>query len=250
MRMTFWLVLLSAFNLMAQTNFDVLVCRNASYTNASIIRTTPAYAVVSFEGGLAKVAMTNLPDTLQKQFGYDPEKAAALLAAEEKHRLAVVKARADQARLIASLRGTNQTIQIKVVLDDYGQCQTSVGQIYAIGLPASVSEFLANYYQLKANIPTAEANAGQLMRDYKRADANAMTGASGDPAFVDAWMAQRQRAENMRVDAENAADEVKNMKSRLAEMQDNLIQNTSVVAYPTGLKYSGFQQWQCVGVAP
>jgi ankyrin repeat protein len=58
----------------AQTNFDVLVCKNASYTNAVIIRTNLVYVVVSYANGIAKVALTNLPPALEKQFSYDQTK--------------------------------------------------------------------------------------------------------------------------------------------------------------------------------
>ena len=119
----------------AQTNFDVLVCKNAGYTNATIIRTTPVYAVVTHNEGISKVALTNLPFSLQQHYHYDPTNAAAALAAEEKHRLNVIKAKAEQAKYLASLRGKNQVIRVTSVLDSFGQCQTSVGQIYITGFP-------------------------------------------------------------------------------------------------------------------
>jgi hypothetical protein len=71
----------AALTVSAQTNFDVLVCKDASYTNATIIRATPAYLVVSHNDGISKVALTNLPDSLQQKYPYDPEKIAAAAAA-------------------------------------------------------------------------------------------------------------------------------------------------------------------------
>ena len=58
----------------AETYFDVLICKNASYTNATIIRTNLVYVVVMNANGLYKVALTNLPPSLAKQFGCDQTK--------------------------------------------------------------------------------------------------------------------------------------------------------------------------------
>ena len=100
-------------NVSAQTNFAILICKNASYTNATIIRETPAYVVVSYSGGLAKVAHTNLPDALQKQFNFDPEKAQATLDAEAQHAKDVQRKKVEYANYLATLRGTNQTVRVK-----------------------------------------------------------------------------------------------------------------------------------------
>jgi hypothetical protein len=63
-------------NASAQTNFyAVLVCKNASYTNASIIRTNPPYVIVDYTNGAARVAITNLPQSIQDSIGYDPATA-------------------------------------------------------------------------------------------------------------------------------------------------------------------------------
>ena len=142
-----------------------------------------------------------------------------------------------------------QSIRILSLPDIYGFCTTSVGQIYLDGLPQSVTDFTAKYYRLKSTILAAEVNAEQLRRDAARADANAVTGASGDAGYVNAAMVPRFKAENMRVDAENAAHDLASMKSQLAEMEPVLIQNTTVLAYFSGRQYSGLPVWQCVGMA-
>jgi hypothetical protein len=250
MKMMFTLLLIvAAVTVSAQTNFDVLVCKNASYINATIMRATPSYLVVSHNDGISKVALTNLPFSLQQRYHYDPTNAAAAIAAEEKHRLDVIKARAEQAKYLASLRGTNQVIQVKSVLDSFGQCDTSAGRIYITGLPSSVSGYLAQYYQLKAAIADNQVRAENMARAADRADANAAVGASGDAAYVNAVMAKRQQANNMIQNANEAAENLSKMKSNLTEMKMGLIQNTTVVAFPTGQKSNGMDQWQCVGVA-
>ena len=63
-------------NASAQTNFyAVLVCKNARYTNATIIRTNPPYVIVDYTNGAARVAITNLPQPIQDSIGYDPATA-------------------------------------------------------------------------------------------------------------------------------------------------------------------------------
>ena len=64
--------------------------------------------------GIEKVALTNLPDTLQKKYPYDPNKAAAALAAEEKKRQDAIKAKEENAKRLAALRekGFTQTNSI------------------------------------------------------------------------------------------------------------------------------------------
>lgn len=144
---------------------------------------------------------------------------------------------------------TNQCFRIISILDEFGQCNTSEGRIYIYGIPQSVKDYIARYYQLKAQIPTAEDNAEKLRHDAARADANAATGAYGDSSYVNSTMAPRYRAENLRVDADEAADELKKLKDNYKEMEAGLIQNTSVAAFPMGTKHNGLDEWKYVGLA-
>jgi hypothetical protein len=220
-------LVVTTLRIFAQTNFDVLVCKNASYTNASIVRTKQAYVVVSYEDGYTRVAMTNLPDALQKQFGYDPDKAAAALAAEEKHRLDV---NAEQKNM-ASLRGTNRVIQVLAMLDDQDLCQTSAGRVYLTGLPTSVREYVNRYNQLKVSVENLTEKIDKLKRIIIGYDESA-------------------RADAI-TDSDLAKDDLEKANSNLSEMESGLIKNTSIVAYPTGIKYEfTIPIWQYVGVAP
>jgi hypothetical protein len=237
---------LTGLSVSAQTNFDVLVCNNASYTNATIIRATPGYVVVDFNGGIAKVALTNLPANLQGQYHYDPDKAAAALAADEKHRLEVMNAKAEQAKYRASLRGTNQVIQVDAVLDSFGKCQTSAGQIYLAGLPSSVSSYLERYAQLKALV--AE---NQMQVDNKTQAANTAIGGGGSPVAVWEAMKQSLKGKGKQTtekihESDEAAGNLSDLKASLADMESGLVQNTTIIACPTGMSYSGLPMWQFV----
>jgi hypothetical protein len=225
----------AALTVPAQTNFDVLVCKNASYTNATIIRATLAYLVVTHNDGIAKVALTNLPSSLQQKYKYDPAKATAALAADEKHRLDDIKTRAEQAKYIASLRGTNRVIRVKAVLGS-GVCQTSVGQICITGLPPGVMNF---FYQ------RAEQQAA--LTDLKN------TPAVGAP--VNGVYDYQFELDNARTAALHEAQKLR--KEKLDQLQDDLNslnqtegQETTIIAFPTGTMYGGIPLWHCVGVAP
>jgi hypothetical protein len=54
-----------------------------SYTNARIDHTTPVYADVWYDSGIVHIALTNLPEALQKKYPYDTNAAAQFLAAEK-----------------------------------------------------------------------------------------------------------------------------------------------------------------------
>src|ERR1017187_4659721 len=222
------LLVIAALMVSAQTNFDVLVCKDASYTNATIIRTTPAYAVVMHSDGISKVALTNLPESLQKKYGYDPDKAAAALASEEKQQ---ADAKAKRLKELAGVRGTNREIQVVVVLDNLGQCQTSVGRVYLAGVPASVSEYANRYTALKSEVENLTVIVDKVHRG------SIAVGKEGwYPGIMQDWQL--------------AEDDLQKKTPSLKVMEKGLVKNTSVVAFPTGTKYGGLPLWQCVGVAP
>jgi hypothetical protein len=47
-------------------------------------------------------------------------------------------------------------------------------------------------------------------------------------------------------EADEAGENLSKLKSNLAEIESGLVQNTTVVAYPTGMRYSGLPMWQFV----
>lgn len=85
----------------ADTNIiAVLTTANGmSYTNARIDKTTPIEAFVWYDGGIARVALTNLPESLKQKYPYDTNAAAQFLAAEKQKKQADIAA--EQAHLQA-----------------------------------------------------------------------------------------------------------------------------------------------------
>jgi hypothetical protein len=75
--------LIAAPSAFCQSNsYPVLICRNRTYTNATIDSVTPATVTVFWDGGGERVSMTNLPVEVQKQYHYDPVEAEKYLAAQ------------------------------------------------------------------------------------------------------------------------------------------------------------------------
>ncbi|MBI3191431.1 MAG: hypothetical protein HYZ36_02115 [Pedosphaera parvula] len=68
------------------------------YTNAMVVRADPDGLVLRFQGGGAKIPFEQLPELLQVQYGYDPEKVRLFIEAERLKREARQK---EAARLAA-----------------------------------------------------------------------------------------------------------------------------------------------------
>ncbi len=234
----------------AQTNFEVLVTGQGTYTNAHFSTHSPAWVIVLHDHGAAKVWLTNLPPALQKQFGYSPEKMAEQLALEAKKKAQQQAADEARRKLLASLAGSVQSVRVISIVDDFGQCviTTSNGQqrVYMVGLPASSKNYLFQIAKLQSDLADSADTAKRLQRSAARADANAPVAASGDANYVAAAMNQRTAANNLALDAQNAAENVETMKERLQNLQAGLTEATTFYAYSTGLTDNGLPRWQAV----
>ena len=69
--------LAAAIRVQADTNFfEVLICGDTTYTNATISQVTPAYATVNYSEGIAQILLRELPENLQRQYHYNSNAAA------------------------------------------------------------------------------------------------------------------------------------------------------------------------------
>lgn len=230
----------SVFLAGAQTIYPVLVCSNACYTNASIFRTNAAYVLVSSEGGLEKVSITNLPDEMQKRIGYNPAKAAAALA-EERQQLAAYKARLAQETRKEQSQRKLQSVQIISVYNDFGKCKVSgIAPVYSTNImydiPDSVRNYLADYYQL-----IQDSTYGKYLEEKTEVIKSESKSLRVDPTTIN--------TDGELVESKNSVVSLKKTYAvRLAEVKSHLVQNTTVLAYPLGYAHDGFPVWQCVGV--
>jgi hypothetical protein len=240
-----------AVEVSAQTNFDVLVCADRSLTNATIWQATPAYLVISYSDGLTHESITNLPPDLQQKYHYDPAAAAEQTARDRQHQIDIQTAFIKRQQYLASLRGTNQAVRI-ISFDQFNMCEIERSdgaprqKVYMYGLPQSVKDFMVREANLKNDIANAAVDAIQKSKAADRADANAPVEASGDANYVASAMAQRRSANNMALDAKDAADDLATMKNNLEEMQPQETAATTITAYQTGQSYNTIPIWQCV----
>jgi hypothetical protein len=79
------LAMLAVASTQADTNIIAVLTTadGISYTNARIDHITPVYVDVWYDSGIVHIALTNLPEALQKQYPYDTNTAAQFLAAEK-----------------------------------------------------------------------------------------------------------------------------------------------------------------------
>jgi hypothetical protein len=254
-------VLLSAASLGAQTNetFPILSADGQLYTNASITHTTPASAVIEYDGGSVQIALSNLPPALQRKFGYDPANAAQYLADKKQQeiaaRAAVAKRQADYEKAIASLAGTNQPIRILSVNGYTGfvkctvQTKDGTRDVCVNHLPDSVRDFIPQLNQLRSDVAAYGERVDNYVRAAKTADAVAPAGVTGDVDKVDAAMKQRAQANLMLVTADDMQKQLAKMKADLAAMESVAADKTTVNAYPTGQSWDGAEIWECTGFA-
>src|SRR5665213_1908169 len=98
-----------------------------TYKNARISSVSGAYAILIFDGGGKRVLMSDLPEAIQKQYGYDPAKADQALADEKAAREALAAQQAAQQQTLL----TNPDRQKLTIIKTFGtsspvKCTASV----------------------------------------------------------------------------------------------------------------------------
>lgn len=223
----------------ADVTFDLLHTTQRDFTNATIIRTNPAYVVVDWPGGLAKVWMTNLSPELQKQFGYSASNAAAAVLLEQRNAAAKKQSDIAYRKYLGSLRGTNQVIRVVSILDaGLGECsiagQTAHGTVYLMSMPASASGFF-----------TRKADLQNQIADLKETPIT-VTATVNDPNDPDPGFTSQLRAREALDDAKQARQQqLGDLNSQLKDLNDSQLDATTLMAYPTGLSRDGIPIWQC-----
>lgn len=251
-------VLLAAASLGAQTNeiIPVLSADGESYTNARITHTTPVSAVIVYDGGSVQIALSNLPPALQRKFGYDPAAAAQYLADKQQQeiaaRAAAAQRRADYEKAVASLAGTNQPVQILSVNGYAGfiKCTVQTGEgtreVCVNHLPDSIGGFISQLNQLRSDVAAYEKRVDNYARAAKTADAvKPPPGIKGSMNYN----GQRAQANQMAVTADDMQNRLAKMKADLEAMESAATNKTTVLAYPTGQSWGGFEIWECTGFA-
>ena len=161
------MLMLAAGMAAGQTNdvhFDVLrTVDGHAYTNATITRTTTIFAIVDFDGGGAKIAFTNLPANIQRQFRFDPAKAQAeldlqaLRKQEAKNKLeAQIKAKQD-----AEKDRLFRIVEDKAVsISKFGYLHGKVSQVMTNGVLLLLYDRIAEKHKYQGGGLTAAQSIG------------------------------------------------------------------------------------------
>jgi hypothetical protein len=222
----------------AQTNitFETLTVGNRTFTNCTVRRLNAADAIVTFADGGTRVAISNLPPDLQKQFGYDPAAAEAERAAQEariqQQKLAAAQAAEARRAREAELRANAQVITVESIGDPLVgkyKCEIDPGGIVLLAdIPENVRSVVLQKQQLRAEIDRLKN-----MRITVTA-----TDASGDA------VASQISADTALQNAKDERDErIANAKEKLRDLEKK---SAECRAYYTGQDYGGYPTWQCV----
>jgi len=234
-----------------------LLINGQFYTNARISSVTPAYVVLLFDGGGKKFPLSDLPPHLQKRFNYDPSKAAQFSDQEESRKQLAIERQAeaqDAAIKAQNALGEIQTVTIiKVIGGTPVKCLADTGdgerEIFINGLPAVVAFAFSRCDAGSQAVSAREAQVSTMRRNAERQDANAMTGAEGDPDYVAVIMSQRVQANNAALDAKDASEDLETMKANLAKLSREKEVASHIRAQPTGKIFGATRIWNFVGFA-
>ncbi len=236
----------------AQTNFlPRLDVDGQSYTNVHIVRTTLSDAVIEFDGGAAKVALSNFPPVIQQQYGYDPEKARqAAIAEAAKHEEAMAAEAVRNAELqkLQNWRGTTMTATVHSVdgvIGAWTKCQLTVSNktetVLLAGLPASIQQFFANKNNQSNQVAVLSAyiqNESGRLADLKarlpaRPRANSPAGRELRQINTDEKALAQKRAE------------MSKLQSALTKLNADT-KSTHVTVRATAQTYASLPIWECV----
>jgi hypothetical protein len=227
-----------------QTNFfPVLVCKNRSYTNATIENFTAATVTIFWDGGGERIPMTNLPPELLTRYHYDPQAAEDYLKQQAaKKAAAQERAKQEAAALARALEdlGPAQRIRIvKIYSRMHFQIEAGgkVSHAYIHNLPRDFVASLDELNQDKMDAATLEA---QLAQD-KGATNKAASYAARTRAQKAAQKARQSSASSARAAVTEDTAALTKLKARVKELESH----TELSASPTDyISSAGIRQWE------
>ncbi len=245
----------------------VLTIKGTSYTNARITSVTPADAIVVFDGGGLRAQWSDLPESLQKRYGYDPAKAREYLATRNKKKPATARpppkpaalqpaaARPSAAPRLPSDSRRMRVINI-VATNLYARCLVSLDgterEILLDRLPPAVKQSFEGLYSFQTML--AEF-ALQVAADRKKAEAEnaaapeAVTG-DMDARHFSERINQRRQTELDLVNVRREEADLAQMKAYLKTLRDQNQKTANIFAMPTGKVFASAAVWKCLGQAP
>ena len=241
-----------------EMHMNVLPAGGKTYTNAIITRANAAYAVVSYQEGMVRIPMSNLPAAYQAQFGYTPERAAQFLSEENRIQKEGRRASALARQAAAqALLGTNRLVRITAIIDEtsnggipFCSAQGIPGGILIKNLPDSIRQFFAGYRQLQAEVAGCQQQINNL-----KVPATPPTNAVSKPRMGKslmvgsgagfAWV--KTQTNNAAAVRQNAEDRLNELQAELDRQTANYDRCTTILAHPSGDFFGQKPIWICVG---
>jgi hypothetical protein len=163
-------LLLSASLFASEPPKEITTTLGKTFTGVRITAVEPDGLRIMHSGGAAKVKFSDLPEPLQKQYGYDPAKAQAFEAnqsAQETARLAAIQsAKSDAAKKAEAMRVDEQKAQVENFRPITAENVRALW-LRSIRQPASLDrDFKAKVEQNEAL--KAAINAGELDDEARR----------------------------------------------------------------------------------
>lgn len=261
------IVLAAAIHVQADTNFfEILTCGADTYTNVTISRVTPAYATVTYAGGIVQIPLCDLPKNLQQQFHYNSNAAVQYaLAQKEKSKQLRAAAAARQAayeKAVAAQIAQSKNILVSSIIDETSNgglplCAVGYGsgggfaiddrpipsRILLENMPAEVRDFFRSYQKLKADIATFESQPVTVTAN------STVFNPDGSVDKINSQLAsQIAAADALNQAKQNKKDALGRMNRQLAELEDSQFNHTNIRAYPSGRTYGDYEIWTCVGM--
>lgn len=224
-----------AQTVLCQTNFfPLLVCSNATYSNATIESVTPATVTVWWSGGGERISITNLPLELQRLYHYDPQAAQEYLDAQAAKKAGQLEREKKTAEAIAAAKetfGPEKTVRvINFVTDWHVQIAVDgkMADAYIHKLPPEVKAFFQDYLQAEANAEAADGVSTNAAA--KTANGNRVKRTAPQPGNT--------RKPTATLSATPA-------DKRLVELQREAVARTTIIARPSAFVLAGgIRQWE------
>ena len=108
-----------------------------SFTNADVRKLNAVFALVSFDAGGAKVALTNLPSEIREALGFNPEAANQFLGQQRSRSVAIVESqrRARHAAMEARKERTMRYVGTQLVdIDDFQTINAKIELVLTNGI--------------------------------------------------------------------------------------------------------------------
>jgi len=237
----------------ADTNFyPVLKIGSQTYTNVHIGQVTPGDAIVFFDGGGARIALSNFPSWLQSRLNYHPKKAVQYLQQQQQkqQQLQQQEAAAQKALVAKELaaRGPVENIKIEKMISDQFLITTEDGkqiQAYVKLLPADIQQGFDQQNQLSKAIDTLAAKIEHDDRALRYESAWDPISIS-DPNYNDL---ETLRADVLNEAGERLTDErqhLDKLKDQLSKIQADTASKNITKAFFTGKLVGQTQIWECV----